>query len=336
MSILVTADLHFSDNPRDYYRFKFFDYAREFIEKHKVRRLLILGDLTEVKDRHGSWLVNRIADEMHMLASWCPITILRGNHDGIDPDLPFYTFLRHIKDVDWIRMPNERTIDGLGRCLLLPHTSNYKEAWQNIDLKKPGFDYIFAHNTFKGATGQHVELDGIPTSVFRKDSIVIAGDVHVPHTVGPVTYVGAPYLIDFGDDYRPRMLLIKKDGTQKSIAVPGPQKRVYEIRDIDDFGAGKTTGTGKIIEGDILKVKVTVTAQQYTRWAELKRAILLWGKECRYVIDQVVPVTERTAPLKKKKSAVRKSSKSDDQIMQEYATARGVDSSTLKTGTRFL
>lgn len=335
MSILVTADLHLSENPRDDYRFGFFNIVREFIYKHKVDHLMILGDLTEVKDHHGSWLVNRIADEMDNLASECDITILRGNHDGLDPALPFYYFLRHIQRIRWHSLPTERDIPDLGRCLLLPHSSNYKRDWDSINLKSSDFEFIFAHNTFKGATGQNRELDGIPTSVFRKDAQVIAGDVHVPHTVGPVTYVGAPYLIDFGDDYRPRMLLIKKDGRVRSLAAVGPQKRLLEVSDVDQISAGTITGTGDIRPGDILKVRITLTPKQYAEWSEVKRAVLEWAGVNGYHVDQVVPVTER-AVASKKETVIRRSSRSDSDILSDYASSRGVDAATLKTGEKFL
>lgn len=334
MTTLITADMHFSENPRDEYRFGFFDTTRELIEKHKVKHLLMLGDLTEVKDHHGAWLVNRICDEMQMLAGWCEISILRGNHDGLDPSMPFYYFLRHIKSIRWHSLPTSRTLPDLGRCLFLPHSSNYQRDWANVGVKSTEHDYIFAHNTFKGATGQHRELDGIPTSVFRKGAKVIAGDVHVPHTVGPVTYVGAPYLIDFGDDYRPRMLLIKK-GEMKSIAVPGPQKRLLEVSAGQKLEEGTLTGTGAIKEGDILKIRVTLTVAQYAKWAEFKRGVVEWGHKHGYLIDQIVPVTDRTKKVQQR-TAIQRSTRSDTEILSDYAKTRDIDEATLKVGAKFL
>lgn len=335
MSVMITADLHFSENPRDAYRFGFFDTMIELIQKYKVKQLLILGDITEAKDRHSSWLVNTITDEMEKLSGWCPITILRGNHDGIDTDLPFYKFLRHIKRIRWIIHPTQTEVPGLGYCLFLPHTTDYR-LWADLP-KKTGFEYIFAHNTFKGATGQHRELDGIPLDVFAKGARVIAGDVHVPHQVGPVTYVGSPYLIDFGDDFRPRVLLIKKDGSHKTVAFPGPQKRLIEVRAGEDVDKNATiTGTGKLLEGDILKVRVTLPVDQYANWPSIKQEVLAWGKEHKYQIDQVVPVTEKSTKKKKKVQRVQRSAMSDDQILAAYAQSRGIDERTMKVGIKLL
>ncbi len=218
MTTLITADLHLSSNPRDDYRWIFVnDTLPRLIRKHRVTKLLILGDLTEVKDNHGSRLVNRIVERMHELSRMVnPLIILRGNHD-YKPGFPaFFSFLDRFSRILWI--------DGLtehGDNLLLPHTHDWQRDWAPYMVDgvfRPGFRRIYAHQTFDGARVSRMRtMRGIPTSIFSDSTRVISGDVHVPQD-DKVSYVGAPYTVDFGDDYEPRVLLIDDSGVPKSIA----------------------------------------------------------------------------------------------------------------------
>lgn len=331
MSVLATADLHFSDNPRDAYRFGIIQTLINMINKYEVTQLLILGDLTEQKDNHGAWLTNNIVADLNVLAAWCPLTILRGNHDGTDPTLPFFGFLRIFPNISFIVNPTEREVPGLGYCLFLPHTTDYKRDWSNIDLKSDKYEFIFAHNTFKGASGQHRELDGLPTDIFPKNAKVIAGDVHVPHTIGLVTYTGSPYLIDFGDDFRPRMLLIRDSTEIKSIPVRGPQKRLVECR----FNGTKTVWPKQTLnEGDILKVRVAVTSDQYTHWADIKKQIQEWGHKHGYIIYMIQAVLEKSGPRKAEK--LQRSRVTDLEVLESYGTHRSLGSGVLIRGKKLM
>ena len=95
MNSLVTGDWHFSDNPRDDYRHAYMKKLMRLIKRKKVNNLIVLGDLTEEKDRHSAWLVNQVVLHFAELSQLCKIYILRGNHDYVDPDTPFFSFLGH-------------------------------------------------------------------------------------------------------------------------------------------------------------------------------------------------------------------------------------------------
>ncbi len=331
MSFLVTADLHFSDNPRDEYRFRIFGQLASLAAIHKPKALLILGDLTEKKDNHGAWLVNRIVAEMVVLASWCPIIILRGNHDGLDPAHPFFEFLDCLRNIRYISVPREFELQGLGNCLFLPHTTDYRRDWPLDSIKSSRYPYIFAHNTFKGATGQHRELDGLPLNIFNKDARVIAGDVHVPHTISPVTYVGSPYLIDFGDDFRPRVLL-ETSTKSKSIPIIGPQKKLVEANVVSKEVQWPTAGLSK---GDILKVRLKVTPKQYQNWAEIKEGVLNWASKHEYVLHVIQPVLEGGG-RREDGLQVTRSRMNDTETLEAYGTQRGIDSKVMSRGKKLM
>jgi len=318
MTTLITADLHLGDNPRDVYRHKFMEQLPALLKKHKATRLLVLGDLTEEKDRHSAWLVNKMVEYFFVLHQVCQVMILRGNHDYIDINNPFFRFLQCIEGIGWIDRPYEA--DG---CLFLPHTTNWKRDWDKLRFE--GRDWIFAHNTFEGAdVGHGRKLSGIPTNIFPDDN-VISGDVHIPQKLGQVEYVGAPYTVDFGDDYEGRVLRLTKHGVT-SIPLTTPQKRLVEVSELKEL-----TKVKHVKQGDILKVRYFLAADQQPRWSEIQAAIREWSEKHGYILHttQPVVVTNRLGGEKAKRKVIVRS---DQQLLESYAKQRGVDPRTLKTG----
>jgi hypothetical protein len=340
--ILVTADLHLSDNPRDAYRHEFQKVLRQLVKQHKVETVLILGDLTEEKDHHGAWLVNRIVDHLNRLRRYCNVVIVQGNHDYVDANSPFYKFVEHIKDISWISSPmeagqcgggglpalHELAFSDLGKCLLLPHAPNYKKDWHGIKLKS--YDWVFTHNTFQGCNiGNGRKLSGISPNIFGKAK-VISGDIHIPQKMGPgFHYVGAPYLVDFGDVYIPRVLLVSNKGKLTSLPVPGPQKRLVDITSLEDL-----SNQPQLNAGDILKVRFTITGELRPRWQELQGKVREWGEQNGFMIHIVQPILhEESRPGKK---AAATTTKTDEQLLRTYAKHRGIDERTLKTGLNLM
>lgn len=236
MTTICTADLHFSANPRDSYRFQFLENALPFmVQQHGTQRVLVLGDITEQKEGHHSVLVNRLVDGFTSLAQSTDVIILRGNHDGLSQDVPFFRFLKHIPRVRWINEPTALKLRGLGHCLFLPHARR-PEDWGGVELT--GRDWYFCHQTFSGATSESGQkLEGFPLDLFGRGARVISGDVHVPQDVklpgrGLLTYAGAPFHVKFGDAFEPRCLLIRDGGEVGSLPVPGPRKYVVDMETV--------------------------------------------------------------------------------------------------------
>jgi hypothetical protein len=338
MTVLVTADLHVSDNSRDDYRWAWLKKLPALLRKEKVELLIILGDLTESKGEHSAELVNGLVDGLHQAAEICPIIILQGNHDGFSVTNPYFAFLRRIEGISWIGRPtpirdlNNVPATGsrsLGRAIFCPFTPNYERDWADIDFK--AYDWMFAHQTFANALSDSgFKLEGIPLSYFPKNLRIISGDIHRPQSLGPLTYVGSPYLIDFGDDFESRILLIEDNGKVRSILCTGPQKRLVEVKSIAELAK-----QNQLNEGDILKVRLTIAPGQHAEWPELAAKVRAWGAENGYLIHLVQPVV--TVLEKGSAKAIKaKTNKTDEQLIQEYAKSRGLDERTEKTGLTLL
>jgi hypothetical protein len=320
MTALVTADLHLNDNPRDAYRHAFMPRLGELARKHAVEHIFILGDLTDDKDRHGARLVNLVVSHVANLALVCPVTILMGNHDYVDPRSPFFGFLDALPGVQFLSQV-KASAPLNASYLFLPHTNNYKRDWEGLDFRP--FKYVFAHNAFDGCDmgGGRLVEDGVPPQYMRGARAVVSGDIHTPQTVGNITYVGSPYLVDFGDDWHPRVLLLK-DKSATPIPCAGPQKRlvsVASLAELDDQRLGA---------GDILKVRLWLEPHEAATWPGKVEKVREWGRKNDYVVHTVEPVL----PTQLRESERRVTSRSDRQLLEEYAAQSAVDERTVKTG----
>src|SRR5215472_9014081 len=95
MNILITSDLHLTDNPMDEYRWEFFDFLLDQIVKYKIDHLIVAGDAWDRKDRHSGKLLNRAVSAFHKikLNTNVEILIVRGNHDSALEGTHYWEFL---------------------------------------------------------------------------------------------------------------------------------------------------------------------------------------------------------------------------------------------------
>lgn len=277
MNSLLVSDTHFTDNPRDAYRWELFPWLRTAIQEHQVRDLFILGDLTENKDRHSGRLVNRLVDSLIAVFRQTDvhkIHVLRGNHDGIDPNNSFFRFLRNFPSMEFIETPFAKEYSGR-EVLMLPHTTEPLKAWEHVEMHLA--DFIFMHATVKGAISENgQQLDGIPAGFLNtaRRAKIYSGDVHVPQTVRvsgiEVEYVGAPYPVKFGDVFKPRAVLLEDFRKARSIPIPTIQRLMITVTTAEK----KVDLSGIAKKGDQVKVKVRLHPSEYGDWKECKRRVI--------------------------------------------------------------
>lgn len=336
MTTLVTGDPHFSASPRDAYRWRFLEETLPaLITEHNVSRLIILGDLTEAKDGHPAALVNRLVDGLAAIAAAAPIYVLRGNHDYRAEDVPFFRFLGHIPRVRWINAPTRLKLRGLGDCMFLPHSAHPVEEWTAAGVPTMRADWFFCHATFEGTkTETGHRLSGVPRSIFPRGARVVSGDIHHPHN----WYVGAPYRVDAGDDYEPRVFVLDGKG-KRSVPVPGPQKLRLTLSGRDPLGAlamrhplaGVLPGPQA---GDVVKVRVELPEGSELSRAEVRAQVRAWADAAGVQLF----ATEIIAP--KASSAVSSSRAqhraSDADLVRAYAKKMGKGKTTVAAGLKIV
>lgn len=268
--VLLISDLHFTSKPEDEYRFGIFDWVSKLSQTQEFLNLVILGDLTDAKDRHPAYLVNRIVREFDKLRPG-RIFILKGNHDYVNPSLPYFSFLDLLRATRLFIEPEWIDI-GDCSCLMLPHTNSPYYKWNSLEFEKA--DYIFLHQTIEGSMASNGHpLKGMPRNYFSRRGFkgkgIFSGDVHVPQTLGDVTYVGSPYHVHYGDSFKPRaMFLDLTTGHTEDFHFPAPQRRTLNIFDVDEI---RTAGLSK---GDQVKVRMWLDRAELSDWEQHKREIL--------------------------------------------------------------
>jgi DNA repair exonuclease SbcCD nuclease subunit len=317
LTSLITSDLHFTDNPRDEYRWALWPWMR----KQQWDELILLGDLTDAKDRHSERLVNRIVEEVRETSISRRLILLRGNHDFIDEKNPFFRFLSVLPNVQYVNSPQEiRLKAGLG--LFLPCM---KTGFPHIN---PGpYTWVFTHQTFDGSKAENgTRLTGVDPSLIHPDVQVISGDVHVPQTVhGNITYTGSPYRIKFGDTFKPRLLRLEKD-KRMNVYFPGVTRELLTIgADCDIAGSGAT-----LKRGDQVKVRVQLKRVDYPRWPEIRRAVKTAVEERGWQLCGL-ELTEIKTKVKQIE-ITEKQLRSPKMIVKEYAKAHRLEPNLLKVG----
>lgn len=320
MKRIVTGDLHLSHNPRDEYRFAFMHWFARECEKRKVDQIVIAGDLTEEKDRHPAVLVNKVVRHVHALAKIAPVVIVEGNHDYKDEGHAFFAFISKLDNARWVSKPT--VIDDM---LCLPHTNNYKRDWADIDMAASPLRVC--HQTFNGASvGFGRSLEGVPTDVLPRKGATVSGDIHVPQRLDRVEYVGAPYHVDFGDDYKSR-ILEQTNGKWTSIDTSTlPQKRSFVVSSAETQPAFRGAHRGDLVqitvEVDTLEGWNTVHGQ--IEGEAISRKLRVWSIKPK-LLKRVVRRQHKVADAK-----------SDRDVLTAFGKRHGLSSGIMKRGEKLL
>lgn len=334
---LVTSDLHLTDRPDDAYRFRLWDaggFLESTVQEHRCETVYILGDLTDAKDHHSARLVNTIVDTLAAFhaRTGAAIKILRGNHDGTDPGLPFFRFLEHLPP--WLEFFAGAGVAEDGEVLLIPHQRDPAEFTRLLEFGVgTGVPWlVLAHQTFRGAIAENGSaLDGI----VRPAVPVVSGDVHVPQELGTVLYVGAPYAVRYRDTFVPRVLVVRGGWNQAvdyhSVpVVPRMRRPVLEVRELAELEQADTEGAVGV------KVRVLLWRSQFGGWAEFARGVRSWaaGRGLPLVGPELVEL--RRARLGAKQPPVPAPTTSPPELLRKWAGERGVEQAILAVGEEIL
>jgi hypothetical protein len=326
--MILVGDLHLTTSPRDKYRWRIFSQ----LAKHRgqAKRLVLLGDLTDAKDNHPAELVNRICDELTELRRGFEIHIIRGNHDGVDPEWPYFRFLRELSGVYFYDRPGG--MHGLPKILILPHSRNPERDWARLDFRKEGYDTVFAHVTVRGAASESgIGLEGVDPGFFRHVQCY-SGDVHVPQKVGNVTYVGAPYPIRFGDRFSPRLLHLQRNKSkhrweETEIPLKSVRRLMLDIADERDLEGVR------LKLGDQIKIRLHLIAEELGDWLRQRNSILKRLRGFDVVSIEVL----RSEPRGRRKLHVREEyMPAADEILQEYLDKHRVKTPFADLGRKIL
>lgn len=325
MNLLLVGDLHLTPAPRDAYRWQIFDVLKKHAKG--MDGVVLLGDLSDQKDNHGAQLVNNVCTKLCQLARVVPaVHVLRGNHDGIDARFPYFRFVGRFPRLHFYAEPGP-LVDGNGKSLMLPHSRDPVQEWANIDWSN--YDTVLAHVTVKNAvseTGAKLE-SVVGADYFKKRSVAVyAGDVHVPQRIGPVTYVGAPYPIRFGDSFVPRLIKLNGSRAESIELLPVLRRHMLDIADASEMP--------KLAEGDQAKVRLHLTEENLHTWTKQRAAIVAFCRRRKVDLVDVRVVKESSGDAKPVPQRIK--AKRPVDTLQEYVADRKVADKLAAVGRSLL
>lgn len=332
--MLIVTDLHLTDKEADEYRWQLFNWVASWYESSKDGRLVILGDLTDAKDHHSAKLVSRIIWNLNYLRDLgMEIFILKGNHDYIDPTLPFFGFLNLFQRIHYITDPEVKIINGLS-CLFLPHTRDPIGDWkrsQVVQHNSKKAKFVFMHQSVIGSvtSNGYKMLEGLQPNYFKRFfGRVISGDIHVPQKIGPVTYVGAPYSVRFNDHFAPRAIEISRTvrgGVFIGDTTPNiPGRWTLDISSVDEINAP---------EG--FQVKVRVHLDDIEQWPTYKAEVEAKCKQEGLILCSIQLVKTDRLPLRKKEEQVLEE-RDPGIIVYNYGKRQGLSRASINTGRKMV
>jgi Calcineurin-like phosphoesterase len=347
ITTVYSADWHLADGPRFDYRWRIFDQLEKLIQDTGARYLIFCGDLCENKDNHGARLVNRVCRELRRLAkaltanseSHASIFLIKGNHDCIGAgSVPFFRFLHRglMGRIFYFDKPTEMGL-WQQRFLFLPHTDNFQEYVGRYDFK--AYDRIIIHQPVRRAVGENgfALEEGIDaeklfgTTLDKFDRAVIAGDIHVPQSVGNLTYAGAPHPIKYGDDFQPRVL-VETDGVFRSVKLKSVKKAVVRISDIAGFRAAG------LAANDMAKVEILLPRADFHHYNEIAKGIERVALKNNIHLGSLKLVEKITRKRLVDSCDVveRKTDVSPMAVLKGYAKTRKIDEQLLLFGNEVL
>jgi hypothetical protein len=155
------------------------------------------------------------------------------------------------------------------------------------------YDVIACHQTFTGSKVGSQVLQGTSPDRLSVANVgtarVFSGDIHHPQRVGNVQYIGAPYQINFGDNYTGRVLYIGKGTTEVIENIEAPRKHLVTITSAD---IETSTWKKDIYSGDFVRVSLRVNESEVLDVDKLKarvRSHLSGVRDCGVLVSVDAP-----------------------------------------------
>ena len=247
------------------YRFDLFPWLNEQIGNNRVKTLVGLGDLTDAKDNHSAELVNKIVTSLTSLEV-ANIRMIAGNHDWLKKDQEFFKFLNSFPNIKFMTSPTEDDDASGPLAYYLPYSKNPAKDWAGMDFSH--YDYLFMHQTMSGSiasNGQEMEGEPLPELNAAK---VYSGDIHVPQVIKGVEYVGSPYHVHFGDNFKPRCVLIEKDRRAYDLHFETISRTVVKVKSLRELERKRFKA------GDQVKLRIELPESDKHGWAKIRREAL--------------------------------------------------------------
>lgn len=295
---------------------------------------MILGDITNEKDRHNAALVNKLVNAFYNLSKEVEIIAEVGNHDFIDPTQPFFSFLDNNPNIRFIIKPTTLEVRDQP-ALFLPCTREWDKNYGDLDFEP--YTYIFTHQTYDGSIAENgIDLRGISPDVFNPSKAkVFSGDVHGPQRINKqIEYVGSPYHVHFGDTFIPRVLHIAStrsgEHQQQDLHFPFRRREAITMRNMEDLKALNYE------IGSQVKIKVHLKRSEYPEWPGMRKAIQALTERRGWELCGIKLEALKTKDRIVEHDEELEGAVTPESVLNDYATRKKLDPDLRTAGKLFI
>lgn len=270
--IAILGDTHFGANgssaPHHENMRKFFKDFFAYIDKHKIRNVIQLGDLFDVRKHINTWSLKFFRQVFleEVLARNLTVYVLLGNHDI------YYRESLEVSSVEevlapyasessfvLIRKPTDATIDG-ETFLLVPWVCKENSEEVSQAIKDSDSTYCAGHFEFNGFElfrGQPAKTH-YTHDAYKKFKQVLSGHFHHMSSKDNVLYVGTPYELTWTDCNDSKGFFTLSDGLLSFIENKHTLYASYKLSE-------KSTFTAEDVTGKYVKLKIDVPLEPKER-----------------------------------------------------------------------
>jgi DNA repair exonuclease SbcCD nuclease subunit len=254
----VKANLQMSLEVYHDYFAKFLKVIFKYVDDNKVKNLVLLGDVFDVR-KHlnlwaASWFIKNFRDEC--IRRDIHVYVIIGNHDifygqSIDVNSPLLMMGDFPDTFTLVDKPMEHTIDGMD-CLLVPWICRENEADVLGAIRESTSDYLFGHFEFDGFEFNK----GVPSKstlkheTFAKFKKIWSGHYHHGQMRDNVIYTGTPWELTWMDWNDPKGVYEFKD--HAFTFIENPYTLYSKVTYIEGMPAREES-----VKGKYLRINVT-------------------------------------------------------------------------------
>ena len=309
MKLLIIGDPHLKISRFDI-ALKFLKWINSVVEEEKPDAVVNLGDTFDTHAVLRSEVKNEVMDHIvHCIkhSKSGNYFYILGNHDFYKPKSSKYHALKDWKNIDGLRVVDERLNLGAVNITMLPYYPDHRE------FPTDTFKICIAHQTFIGADYGFTRPD-VGVDADKVDAeVIISGHIHLKQEFGKVIYPGSPFSQSVNDIDQVKGVMMFDTDTYERKFIECPLPKWISLEYSVDAGSNiqqvHEDLSKNLNDRDHWVVKITGPKAEITSYLSSKQYKELISNKS----VQIKPTfTDKTKKLKQIKSV------SIEKIMSEY------------------
>lgn len=248
MKVLLLGDIHVGARKdsiafQEYFTKFYTDILLPYIKKHKIKKIIQLGDFFDNRKsthtRSLNWIKTTLIRPLEELG--VDMYVICGNHDTVYKNtIELNSIVEHLDHFKKVHPITKPTTIKFGKTAIdiIPWIApeNEKEIYDFVEASKS--KVCIGHFEFAGYKMNNIVINehGSSTKPFKKYDQVYSGHYHTSSSDGHINYLGVPYEMNWSDCNDEKGFHIFDTLTTTTEFIPNPYKMYHKIMYNDSDG----------------------------------------------------------------------------------------------------